>query len=246
MIEMDLLLNFLSLFVPAMIGVGGTYHVYKKRQEDTKSNLREAFLSEMEGTEFLENWPTTSGSVPFYKFLSVSVYESNTDKFGLLSEQEVSAIVRYYSRAKSIQDFLNIHSDLIVRNKSLIVTDNKYADRKATLRDAIDKLEISRIRAMQYIRKNTEDAAIPQQGDKVSDFGFINRSKLILLLEYGLVENDQADGFIITSDGSDFFENELMMTGMEKTADIMGREKTTAKKVLEFLWNGVQRIIDRV
>lgn len=241
MVEPSVYLNALALFVPAMIGVFGSYGIYKKRQGDTRSNLREAFLAEMEGTEFLNRWPDSNYTVPAHNFVSVSVYESNTNRLGLLSEKEVSAVVQYYTRAKSVQDYLRLHSELMVKANEFMNIDSSQKQRKSSLKRGIDGLELARLRAILQIKSNRDGTVIPKEGIHLADLSEVAQKDEAILLDYELANKTRTKGPKITLKGEKFFEGELRLTDLNKERDVLEREKSAlrkrAEKVVQWLVN---------
>jgi hypothetical protein len=138
MVEASILLNALALFIPAMIGVGGSYWIYSKRQADLEHALREGLLAEMGEIEYLEKWPHTNKDVPAFNFLSLSIYESNSDSLALLTDSEVRAVVQYYTRAKEVQAFLRLHGNILVQRQALTGADPSFNNRVKSLRGSID------------------------------------------------------------------------------------------------------------
>lgn len=241
MVELSAILNALALFIPAMIGVGGSYGLYRQRQRDAKQNLRAAFLAELQGTGFLDVWPETS--VPAYNFLSVSVYESNTGSFGLLTNDEVTALVRYYSRAKSLQDSLRIHSEIIAQTEGTLNPDTDRRKRETGLRSGIDKLELARQRAILTIKHAQGNAQFPEAGMRLSNIPEGVREDQSLLLDYGLADGDPKGETVLTDRGNDFFHGEQNLTGMEQERDVLDRKKHPVRQRIEFLWNWVQDLL---
>ncbi|WP_135823925.1 hypothetical protein [Halorussus ruber] len=234
MMEPAILVNFLSLFLPAMIGVVGSYCLYKKRQNDRRSNLRAAFLAELEGTGLLDVWPETNP--PAYDFLSVSVYESNTGNLGLLSDAEINALVRYYTRAKTIRGFIEYHSKIIAQTESSYNSDFNRGDRDTGLRGAIDKLELARQRALMTIEKERDDIQLPESGMKVSNLPDKIQQDKPLLLDFNFAEGDMNSEATITNEGEDFFQGELHLPGLARERDVLERDKSRYEKLFEFLW----------
>lgn len=244
MVNASVMLNALALFLPAMIGVFGSYGIYRKRQSDTKSNLREAFIAEMEGTEYLDIWPETGRTVPAFNFLSVSVYESNTDNLGVLTEEEVSAIVQYYTRAKSVQDVLRLHSEIIAQTTGLFASDEKLSDRKSAIRGAIDKLELARLRAIIHIKNSREGTTIPQKEDRLSNFGTRLEQDEVLLLDYGFAKRLSPKVSVISAYGAKFFQGNVQLTDLSKERDILNREKHPLQRKIETLWKWLQTLVN--
>ncbi|WP_411967120.1 hypothetical protein [Haloferax sp. YSSS75] len=236
MVELSVLLNALALFVPAMIGVSGSYYIYRTRQNDLEENLRTAFLAEMEGVEYLDMWPETNYTVPTYNFLSLSVYESNSDSLGVLTNEEVEAIVQYYTRAKSVQDLLRLHSDIVVQTKGFMESDTGLSKRKKGVRKSIDRLELARQRAINHIRSARNKEELPKEGMSVSSTSSGIEKDETLLLDYGFAERTTGEDTVITTKGERFFDGDVMLTGLEKERDILDRDKHPTIRKFERLW----------
>lgn len=167
----SLSLNFFSLFLPAVIGIYGSYRLYAAKQSQRETNLRSAFVAELEGVEYLETWPIKNRTVPAFNPISVSVYEGNNGDLGLLNEPEVSAIVCYYTRAKTVREALQFHSDVISRTQATSLgTDVKSSDREDMIRGLMDKLELSRQRALFILKLDSIEGELPEEGTELSVF----------------------------------------------------------------------------
>lgn len=81
---------------------------YREQQEEfreddrerKKDRLRKALLAELRSMDELENYPPenlTPTTLPMFSNLPTTVYDSNTDLVGLLTSEEIDAIVRFYS-----------------------------------------------------------------------------------------------------------------------------------------------------
>lgn len=241
MVGISVWLNAAALFIPAMIGVGGSYWLYQQRQQDRKQHLRAAFLAELEGTGFLDVWP--DASVPSYDFLSVSVYESNTDSFGLLTDDEVTALVHYYSLAKSVQDSLRVHSQIITHTQGSMDHDTNRSDRESALRSGIDKLELARQRAILTIHQAQANSHLPTAGTAVSELPGGLPEDEVLLLDFGFADYHSEDSARLTEQGEAFFAGELLLTGLERERDVLDREKSLFRQGLDVLWNWVRGLV---
>lgn len=99
------LIQFLSLFIPAIIAVLGSYWIYQKKLAQRREALRWALLSELVFMETLEAWPKEREDprvIPIQDLVPTTVYKSNTDKLGLLSTEEIASVVRFYSTAELV------------------------------------------------------------------------------------------------------------------------------------------------
>ncbi|WP_254272424.1 hypothetical protein [Haloarcula marina] len=124
----ELLLQFLSLFVPALLAVVGSYCVYAKKQNDKEKALKSAIRTEIESAERLEhigsyldykrdkneengeNYGDNGNeqkNLPYSSAVSTSLYEGQSFELGLLGEKERTAVVNYYSNAIILNDMVS-------------------------------------------------------------------------------------------------------------------------------------------
>lgn len=97
------------LLIAAIIGVAGSYYIYYIKMEHQRKTLRIALLSEILSMEEmvrelafqsdLNEMETVQPEI----FLTNNIYDGNADKIGLLTEDEVKAIVEFYSNASKVQ-----------------------------------------------------------------------------------------------------------------------------------------------
>ena len=99
----------LFLLFAAIIGVGGNYWLYIKKRSHRRDTLRLALLSEltsMQPTIRDLDYQSSSAEMdtghPEY-FLSNNVYDGNSGNLGVLTEEEVIAIVDFYTQAAKVQ-----------------------------------------------------------------------------------------------------------------------------------------------
>lgn len=103
----ELTIQFLSLFIPAMFAVFGSYLLYRRKQEDKREALRYSLLGELVFMEALEAWPRERDDprlVPMQNLVPTQVYETNVDQLGLLTTREIANIARFYSTAQVVND----------------------------------------------------------------------------------------------------------------------------------------------
>lgn len=99
-----------NVLLAALLGVGGSYAVYRKRRRDEIKNLRSALKAEIEQMSYIgqlpEDWKS-AGSVPREnkiptelipppEHISTTVYEENASELGYLSPKETQKIVEFY------------------------------------------------------------------------------------------------------------------------------------------------------
>jgi len=235
--------DFLSLFIPATIGILGSYYIYSKKQKEREENLRSAFLAEIGGNEYLEKWPIEGGTVPAFNFLSLSVYEANSGDLALLSNREVSSLVKYYTRAKTVREALDFHTEVIARTQAASFgSDVKSSDREDAIRVLIDKLELSRQRALLMLR--SDPSKLPTEGDALSNWDTL-QSTIPLFIDYGFAE-EASDDVILTSTGEEFFAGEMILTGHPKEVDSLERDKSGFRRVWEDRYRRFRNFIARL
>lgn len=103
----ELLIQFLSLFIPATVAVGGSYILYHKKQEDQREALRWSLLSELTFMETLEAWPKDRSDprlIPLQKLAPTQAYEANANQLGMLTVNEIANVSRFYSTAQLVNN----------------------------------------------------------------------------------------------------------------------------------------------
>lgn len=99
----------IALLVAAIIGVGGNWVLYEYKRNKKRSILRQSLHAEIKSMEPVlrgmkeQNDIVTMDPIDPRSFLVDSVYRSSSGDLGLLTEEEVSALVEFYSTAISIQ-----------------------------------------------------------------------------------------------------------------------------------------------
>lgn len=231
--------TFLSLFIPASAGILGSFALYNKRRRDEKRRLRKAIKSELEGMEFFKNWPEEAGKmVPKYNILATTLYDRNADSLGLLTGKENERIVEFYTRAKVVQGIITRSWEKSVRiEASATGTDTGKKDRKKGLRKQLDRLALSRERALltlEYELGETDLEAVAE-GNLLNPHHPLLQRNYLLCLEYGLLElEDQENAvFRVTAQGEEFFRNSFPSTKLEKEEDILERDQGWVEGVLE-------------
>lgn len=246
MVGLDLVVNFLSLFIPAIVGVGGSFWLYLQRQQNRESNLRSAFVAELEGTEFLKRWPLEGRTIPAFHFVSVSVYEGNTGRLALLSESETAALVRYYTQAKTVHDALRFHTDIIASSQSSpLNTGTKSSDREDAIRGMIDDLELFRQRALLTLRTSGSESELPTEGDSLESYHDSLRQIRPLLVDYGFLDC-QGEKCVFTASGERFFAGDLLLTGREKVDDVLERDKSRFRRTWERRYSLLRSALSRL
>jgi len=100
------------LLIASVIGVPGSYFLYKKRRKDSRLKLKRALASELEqmdqipvtaeNLENLSNEPPesrlTASLVPPAETFPTTVYEENAPELGLLEEETLDEVVNFYTK----------------------------------------------------------------------------------------------------------------------------------------------------
>lgn len=98
---------FFSLFVPAMIGVGGSFALYIIRKFRRANRLRLSLRSELTSLIEMEKMGELNLPAPLsYFHIPTMIYESSASDLGLLTDEEVEAITAFYSQAEIVNILL--------------------------------------------------------------------------------------------------------------------------------------------
>lgn len=148
----ELILQFLSLFIPAILAVVGSYAVYWRKQRDKKEALKSAIRTEIESAERLqhissyvtykrdESQEDEPGgekeedddqrdyrkNMPYSSAVSTSLYEGQSLELGLLGEKERTAVINYYSNAIILNDMISSIREFEVNNGELPAAEYDY------------------------------------------------------------------------------------------------------------------------
>lgn len=116
--QMEIVIQFLSLFIPAVIALIGSYCLYIHRQRRKKRALKSAIRTEIESADRLEhisNYLYDKEKIPYSAAVSTSVFEGHSFELGLLDSTARKAVVDYYSNAiilnKMIESATNFKSN---------------------------------------------------------------------------------------------------------------------------------------
>jgi len=119
-VSIDLLVEVLKnpatgnafLLIASVIGVFGSYSLYKKRRRDSRVKLKRALATELEqmdqipvtadNLQNLSNEPPesrlTSSSVPPAETFPTTIYEENAKELGSLEEDTLDEVVNFYTK----------------------------------------------------------------------------------------------------------------------------------------------------
>ena len=132
-IEIRLLVQFLSLFVPSIIAVGGSLWIYHCRRKNKREALKTAILTEIESAKRLSETGShmhSSDSLPYSRVIPTSIYESHSFELGLLDEKERKPVVDYYSNAMIFNDMVITAKEFKVNGEELPQEDFHYMKRQ--------------------------------------------------------------------------------------------------------------------
>ena len=102
-------LGDLAIALSAVIGVYGSYSLYKRRRRDTTDQLRRALFAEMgqmgdqiygEAVQMKGSELVKSPSRPEESPITTTVYDTNAGELGRLTEREIEATTSFYTKAK--------------------------------------------------------------------------------------------------------------------------------------------------
>lgn len=102
-------LGDVAIALSAVIGVYGSYSLYKRRRIDTAEQLRHALFAEIgqmgdrihrEAIQMKGSELTKSPYRPEESPISTTVYDNNAGELGRLTENEIESITLFYTKAK--------------------------------------------------------------------------------------------------------------------------------------------------
>lgn len=102
-------LGNLILLIAAFVGVGGNYWIYLKKRKKKREKLRQSLIAEISCMRDVvhsmkrQSDVVTMDPLDPRSFLVDSVYQASSDDLGLLTDEEVRAVVEFYTTAISIQ-----------------------------------------------------------------------------------------------------------------------------------------------
>ncbi|WP_273836661.1 hypothetical protein [Halococcus sp. PRR34] len=134
----ELLLQFFSLFLPAILALVGSYALYSKKQTDKENALRSAIRTEIESAERLEHissYVDNDGQgpkgderppVPSGLAAATSLYNSHSFELGLLDSRERESVVNYYSNVTILNDMIAAAQESELSDRELLSTEHNY------------------------------------------------------------------------------------------------------------------------
>jgi hypothetical protein len=236
--EIDLS-TFLAILLPALVGVFGSYGLALKRKVDETRRLRKALYTELQEMKWFYNWPSIDSTTPSVNPISTEIYKQNADSLGLLTDQEITSIVEFYSSAQIVGDQLEYHQENRVRAKSHILgQDFDKKSRMSSIAEQIDLLALSHQRALITISSELGDPEV----DNISEDSILSaESPLIrrnetLCREYGLITRVDEERYRITKEGADFFGGEKELGALVKNNQLVKRNKSGVYRLFRFIY----------
>lgn len=228
--------TFLAIFIPAMVGLIGSWGLYLKRRVDNIRRLRKALRSELEGMTWFTLWPDKKRVVPAYDPVPATLYDQNADDLGSLTDAEVTHLVEFYSRAEVTGRILGHHGTrLIEADTSVLGLDLNKDEREAAIAALLDRLALNYQRALFTLQKRldgaTGRAASLTAGQIVDDDHRVVDERLVLCLDYGLLEQVGDGEYRVTEKGDAFFEGELSGAELDKQYDVLRRDEGLTDKI---------------
>ena len=95
----------LGSIIGAIATIAGSYFLFWRRRQGALARLRRAFRTELAALSYLDTMADSGDYEALTKTVEPSVvYESNADDIGLLSGEEVEALVAFYTDLYWLRD----------------------------------------------------------------------------------------------------------------------------------------------
>jgi len=206
--------NFL-LLLASIIGVAGSYTIYKIRIRDRKAAARRAIKSELESMTVLSVWVESAPGIPKQPILPSSAYESHLTDIGLLTDEEAERITGFYSNVEGLESMIEINREIQVESGlQTNVRDRGRSTREKKIADQLDRLAVRRWQLLQIIRRELgEEYERPEKLDFPNEAGekipkkhpFID-SHGNRLVSRGYFEDDpDSNCLVLTEEGEEWF-----------------------------------------
>lgn len=212
----------LLLLIAAIIGVGGSYGLYKIRLNDRRDATRRALKAEIESNGILDTWirqnePT--GDPPAQVIQPTTAYEGHIDDIGLLTDQEIDLVGEFYSNSILLNDVIkwNRETDLKI-NLTPETIDRGRPQRIRDITKELDRLSVDRWKAAQTLRKHLGEDHTPIEqmelptsaGETVSKYHPVINSRIEKLVEEGYLKQVDSDPdlYKLTEEGEPFFNSD--------------------------------------
>ncbi len=248
--------TFFGLYIPASLGVIGSYALYKQRQRDRRRSLRHALKVEINRMPLLQHWPPENGSgVPAINVLSTTVFESNSMDLGLLSEEEQEAIMDFYTSANAVQEALQYHGEVLLEYETLIGTSEtgkEKRDRIKQIMNIIDGLAIRRHVALYILDRKMvhKEPSVHQftEGEILTRSHPVVKRNPEILLRYDLLIELNGDGerYRVTEKGQAIFEGELGVDQLGYIGYQLGGLEEKIEAMRKYLIRKIREVVRRL
>lgn len=223
---LDLLANpgfgNILLLITALIGVVGSYQIYRIRVDDRRNATRRALKAEIESNSTFDTWIRQNEPVeeaPAQVIHPTTAYEGHIDGIGLLTDEEIEVVSEFYSNAILTNDVIkwNRESDLQLNlNPNLV--DRGRARRFHDISKDLDRLAVDRWKAAQVLRKNLGEDYTPikqmelptSPGETVSKHHPVIKPHIEEFVNEGYLKQVSSDSnlYELTEEGESFFNTE--------------------------------------
>lgn len=206
----------LLILLAAIIGVGGSFGLYRYQRGKKREKLRRGLLTELENMEYLENLSDES-VVPHTGVLVTTVYENHSADLGLLTSSELEDVVSFYSKATLLQSLITSRENHRLQAR---IGNEGYQEPTGVNREIDMKLEELaglRLKALHQLRKHLGEEFIdpslfdlPEEGDLISGEHPMIQNYNDLFLEVGSIEqvNEEDNIYRAARDLTDFYGSE--------------------------------------
>lgn len=212
-----------------------------EREEKRTERLRQAFLAELEGLFYLEEWTAIrEGSPPRITVSTRTVYDSNASDIGRLTDREIQFIVEFYTRSEYVEEAIEFHNTKkIEHDTSPLSFDNNESAREDGIRALVDRLELSRRRAIIQLKYELGELDLDPQKDLTA--GTVNlppkvQKDVELELKYGLLERKGGAEYSITNVGEKFYRGEINTTDLEGS----GEQGNVVTRMIDRIWSSTE------
>jgi len=210
----------LFLLVASLVGVGGSYTIYRLRLRNRKSAIRGSIKSELDTMTTLSKWAENPQGVPQQTVLPTAAYESHLDEIGLLTNEETEEITSFYSQALILDDVIKWNREIRLNaDLESSAVDKGRKNREAVIADRLDKLAVDRWRLVNILKrelgedyKNPDQMKFPEEaGDTVRRDHPVVRSNGQKLLFEGYLEtvDHNTDLLKLTQDGENWLNKSV-------------------------------------
>lgn len=248
--------TFFGLFIPAILGLAGSYAIYRQRQRDRRKSLRQALKAEIGAMPILQNWPPEGEkTIPAIDVLTTTIFEQNSTDLGILSDRELSRIVDFYTRAGHVKEALRYHGEIQIGSKTSAVggTDINEKDRRKAIMEMIDGLAIRRHLAMIELDLKTgvgEYSEYPfSEGMVLTDNHPIVERNPGILVRYELLREleNESEKYVVTPRGEELFNGGIDVSDLESIEYFLGGLDEwiprIGGRIIEFVLRYLKRII---